>query len=81
MNELLHAAGKTDHGPPALLGAAIHGLESLVSGPAAEHSALDLLAIDGLVTAAFAAAHDATELGALADEASDRLMALGGRPA
>ncbi|MGQ0639999.1 MAG: hypothetical protein ACT4P6_04375 [Gemmatimonadaceae bacterium] len=80
MKELLGARGGGAAGPPALLSAAIQGLEQLVRQPASAHTALDLLAIDALVTAAFAGTLDPKELEALAGDATARLLALGNLP-
>ena len=81
MNEMLRATGNSDDSPDALLAAAIQGLETLVRQPAAQHTALDLLAVDGLVTAAFAGTHETSEIDALAGHAAARLMTLGNRSA
>ncbi len=77
MNELLRAHGAESRTPSALIGAAVRALGELIARPAAEQSALDLLAVDGLATAAFEAVLDATELEAVAEQATTRLMALG----
>ncbi len=70
MNELLRAQD-------SMLDAAIHALRELVTRDVSEHASLELLAIDGLVTGAFAGVTDPAQLEALADGARARLMALG----
>jgi hypothetical protein len=77
MNEMLRAVAHDADPPEAQLDAAVQGLETLVRQPADRHKALDLLAVDGLVTAAFAETDDAAKLDALARQAAVRLMALG----
>ena len=52
-------------------------LREFVTRPVPIHSALDLLAIDGLITSAFARATDAAQLEQLADRARRELFALG----
>jgi len=77
MNELLLAHGGESRTPAALIDAAIGALGELIARPAAEQSALDLLAVDGLTTAAFEAVADAAEVEAAAEQATTRLLALG----
>ena len=77
MNELLLARAGESRTPEALIDAAIGALAELIARPAAEQSALDLLAVDGLTTAAFEAVVDATEFEAAAEQATTRLLALG----
>lgn len=80
MDELL----RTDEGygtsrakEDAMLDAAIDALGELVRRDPARQSALDLLAVDALVTGAFAGVTDPAHLEALATRARDRLLALG----
>ncbi|MGH7710690.1 MAG: hypothetical protein ACREOG_05370 [Gemmatimonadaceae bacterium] len=75
MQEMIGSDGA--HSSHELLDAAISGLASLAKQDPSEHVALDLLAIDGLATAAFASVRDETELVELADRAAKELMALG----
>ncbi len=82
MDELLSAhAADTGHArepkDELQLAAAIHALAALVSRDASEHTALELLAIDGLATGAFVSAQDPARLETLADRACTELMALG----
>lgn len=77
MNELLLTHGDGRRTPSALVDAAVGALGELIARPEAEQSALDLLAVDGLATAAFEAVTDATELEAVAEQATKRLLALG----
>lgn len=77
MNELLLAHGDGTHTPSALIDAAVGALAELVARQTTQQAALDLLAVDGLVTAAFEAVDDATVLEAVAEQATTRLLALG----
>ena len=78
MDELLGAGERVDVvGADAMLDAGIAALREFVKQPEPIHSALDLLAIDGLITSAFARATDATQLEQLAERARTELFALG----
>jgi cytochrome c-type biogenesis protein CcmH/NrfG len=84
MEELLRAHqgyGTSRAQEDAMLDAAIDALGEFVQRDPAHQSALDLLAIDALVTGAFAGVIDAAHLEALATRARDRLLALGDGPA
>ncbi len=83
MNELLSAeaaaaaAGHSREADEVQLDAAIRALAALVARDASEHTALELLAIDGLATGAFVSAADPARLETLADRACSELMAFG----
>ena len=77
MNDLLLAHSAESRTPSALIDAAAGALAELVARPATQQSALDLLAVDGLATAAFEAVDDATVLEAVAEQTTTRLLALG----
>ena len=79
MDELLsaHAAGLSKSPDELQLDAAIHALTALVASDPSKHTALELLAIDGLATGAFVSVDDPARLEALADRACADLMALG----
>lgn len=64
----------------ALLDSAIAALRDLVRREGMEHNALDLLAIDGLITGAFAGAASSERLAQLAERARAELFALGSEP-
>lgn len=82
MDEMLRGTTDSDsRSADALLDAAIAGLDTLLQQPPAQHNALTLLAVDGLVTAAFAEVADAETLDSFAAQAAARLMALGNRSA
>ena len=78
MDELLGAGDRVDVvSANVLLDAGIAALREFVKRPVPIHRALDLLAIDGLITSAFARATDAAQLEQLADRARRELFALG----
>lgn len=84
MDELRRAhegTGTSGNEEDAILDAAIDALAEFVRRDPAHQSALDLLAIDALVTGAFAGVTDPAHLEALATRARDRLLALGDGPA
>ncbi len=64
----------------ALLESAIAALRELVRREGTAHSALDLLAIDGLITGAFAGAASCDRLVQMAERARAELFALGSEP-
>lgn len=81
MDELLRAHegnGASRTKEDAVLDAAIEALGAFVQRDPAQQSPLDLLAIDALVTGAFAGVTEPAHLELLATRARDRLMALGG---
>lgn len=77
MQDLLRTHGIAAQDPQGLVDGAVRALAALCSRDPATHSALDLLAIDGLITAAFAALPDDADSDALAGAAAARLLALG----
>lgn len=79
MDELLHAHdGDIAAQPEGMkLDAAIQALAAFVEREPSEHTALELLAIDGLATGAFVDVGEPGRLVALADRACAELMALG----
>ena len=79
MDELLTAhTPSLSRGPDELqLDAAIHALQALVACDPAQHTALELLAIDALATGAFVSVQDPARFEALANRACAELMALG----
>jgi hypothetical protein len=81
MLELARTQNPSDGGAESLVEAAVSGLTHFIRRPAHEQSALDLLALDGLLTAAFSAELPADGREALADRAARRLLALGDHPA
>lgn len=64
-------------GQDSVLDAAIQALRELVARDVSQHTSLELLAIDALVTRAFVGVADPAHLEALAARARDRLVALG----
>lgn len=83
MDELRRAhegKGTSGNEEDAMLDAAIDALAEFVRRDPAHQSALDLLAIDALVTGAFGVT-DPARLEARATRARDRLLALGDGPA
>jgi hypothetical protein len=80
MDELLDAQATGRDSDELELDAAIAALAALVARDPSEHTALELLAIDGLATAAFVSVQDAARLEKLADRACAEMMALGDEP-
>ncbi|HJU72612.1 MAG TPA: hypothetical protein VJ717_02625 [Gemmatimonadaceae bacterium] len=77
MDELLAAERADTVNADVMLNAGIAALRDFIKRPEPIHSALDLLAIDGLITSAFARATDAAQLEQLAERARRELFALG----
>ena len=77
MDELLNAHATSLTSDERQLDAAIQALGAFLARDPSEHSALELLAIDGLATGAFASVQDPARLEKLADRACSELMALG----
>ncbi len=77
MDELLNAQATRRNSDEPELDAAIAALAALLARDPSEHTALELLAIDGLATGAFVSVQDPERLEKLADRACSELMALG----
>jgi hypothetical protein len=80
MQELLdaHGNGRTD--PASIVDSVVRALGDFSARDPSTHRALDLLAIDALITAAFAALPDDAATEERAGDAAARLMALGDAP-
>jgi hypothetical protein len=77
MQELLRAHGDGSADPQAVIDAVVRALRDFGSRDPSMHEALDLLAIDGLITAAFATLPDDAATEERAGYAATQLMALG----
>lgn len=77
MDELLNAQATRRNSDELELDAAIQALGAFLARDPSEHTALELLAIDGLATGAFVSVQDPARLEQLADRACSELMALG----
>ncbi|MEW5915678.1 MAG: hypothetical protein AB1762_04710 [Gemmatimonadota bacterium] len=80
MQGLLDAHGSGGADPQAVIDTVVHALRDFSARDVSTHRALDLLAIDGLITAAFAALPDDAATEERAGDAAARLMALGDAP-
>lgn len=82
IEELLRAhGGASPRASERQLTASLGALAALVARDPQDHGALDLLAIDALITSAFVAENDPARLQSLAQRARDELSALGSSPA